>query len=70
MSPEQARGRTADVGPHSDIYSAGAILYHLLALVAPYDTAQGNARPREILERVLAGPPIHLQCERHVLPPS
>ncbi len=36
MSPEQARGELELMGPHSDVYSVGAILYHLLASHMPY----------------------------------
>ncbi len=41
MSPEQAGEETAQIGPHSDVYSLGAILYTLLAGRAPYD--EGSA---------------------------
>ncbi|MFN9785669.1 MAG: serine/threonine-protein kinase, partial [Planctomycetia bacterium] len=30
MPPEQARGDLAQLGPHSDVYAVGAMLYHLL----------------------------------------
>jgi len=36
MSPEQARGATNDIGPHSDQYSLGVVLYWLLTHQAPF----------------------------------
>jgi serine/threonine protein kinase len=36
MSPEQAAGKTDRIGPHSDLYSLGTVLYELLASRPPF----------------------------------
>ncbi len=50
MPPEQAAGRLTELGPHSDVYSLGATLYHLLTNRPPFE-----GTTKEILDRVIAG---------------
>ncbi|MEE2789635.1 MAG: bifunctional serine/threonine-protein kinase/formylglycine-generating enzyme family protein [Myxococcota bacterium] len=57
MAPEQAGGLIDEVGPRTDVYGLGAILYHLLTLRPPF-VGKSN---REIVTRVL---------QEEVVPPS
>jgi serine/threonine-protein kinase len=49
MSPEQAQGNSAAIGPRSDVYQLGAILYELVTGRPPF---RGNSAA-EILRRVV-----------------
>ena len=57
MSPEQARLTDDEVGPPSDVYSIGVILYVILAGRRPYEAPDERVDSRELLTRMLAGPP-------------
>ena len=57
MPPEQAAADAEAVGPRSDVYAVGAMLYELLAGRAPYLEAGEDIPSREVLHRVRSGPP-------------
>jgi serine/threonine protein kinase len=54
MAPEQAVGRVKEVGPHTDVYALGALLYECLAGRPPFDGSSWL----ETLDQVRFQPPV------------
>ena len=53
MAPEQVRGEPQQIGPHTDIYSLGVMLYELLTGKKPFD----SATPLEVMNQILGEDP-------------
>jgi WD40 repeat protein/serine/threonine protein kinase len=70
MSPEQAQGHADEVGPQCDVYSVGAMLYHLLAGRMPYVTPGERPSPHAVLAEVRAGPPARVSLFARKAPPE
>jgi serine/threonine-protein kinase len=62
MAPEQARGETARIGPRSDVYALGSILYQILTGCAPYE----GASALDVVRAVVEGPPLPVAERRGV----
>jgi len=57
MSPEQAQGRVGEMGPASDVYAVGAMLFHLLGGHMPYVPPGVAANNYAVWRSVQEGPP-------------
>jgi serine/threonine-protein kinase len=66
MSPEQAAGKVAQVGPLSDVYSLGAILYESLTGRPPFH----EESPLDTLVQVLESDPVPPRQIRKDIPPD
>lgn len=53
MAPEQARGERDTIGPRTDVYAVGAMIYHVVCGDAPYS----GSSSQQVLEDVVSGPP-------------
>ena len=50
MAPEQAQGQTHTIGPATDIYCLGALLYHLLTRQPPFQADTLTALLKRVIE--------------------
>ncbi len=65
MSPEQASGRIAEVGPATDIYSLGAVMYEMLTGRPPF-----TGEMFQVIREVITSPPVPPRQRRDSIDPG
>ena len=66
MAPEQAAGRIREIGPATDVYALGAILYACLTGLAPFR----GANSFDVLLQVIGQPPVPPRRVADRIPPD
>jgi uncharacterized delta-60 repeat protein len=64
MSPEQAAGRIHEIGPTSDVYSLGTVLYELLSGAPPFNADSDL----EVLQKIQREDPPKIRSRRREAP--
>jgi WD40 repeat protein/tRNA A-37 threonylcarbamoyl transferase component Bud32 len=66
MAPEQAGGRSEDIGPRTDVYALGALLYEMLTGRPPFRAAT----PLDTILQVIAEEPVPVRHLQPKVPPD
>src|SRR5262249_32964959 len=64
MAPEQVEGRVRDIGPATDVYGLGAVLYEMLAIRPPFR----GITDADTLRQVLMEEPTSPRRKRRAVP--
>jgi eukaryotic-like serine/threonine-protein kinase len=56
MAPEQAEGRTAAIGPATEVYALGGLLYHLLTRQPPFQAETITTLLKQVIENEPVAP--------------